>query len=214
MQGHSLLLERAEPWALCFQISAWKHLIPSLCIWLHKVQWEPCKRQVKDSDQWHRHQALRSHNTWTSKQMAGQKIPVLMSDFSPSSGVNKVHQHQPNTKSRPMPELKHQVSLRSFHKYCINAFFSIWSTRSLNQATITQSASICCRQRAGMLFSRQVTRTSKGGITKLCNPSLSSEPHWASSFPGETKPWVPEAKLCSFVYTWHSIYYIKSTELQ
>lgn len=93
-------------------------------------------------------------------------------------------------------------------------FFSVWSTRSLNQATIPQSASVCCRQRAGMPFSRQVTSTSKGGITKLWDTSLSSEAHWAFSFPGETKPWVPEEKLCSFVYTWHLIYYIKSIELQ
>lgn len=62
--------------------------------------------------------------------------------FSPSTRINEVHLHQPSAKSSPMPEMKYQVGLRAFHICCMNVFFSVWSMRSLNQAAITQSASV------------------------------------------------------------------------
>lgn len=52
-----------------------------------------------------------------------------------------------------MPQLKSQVAMRPFHKSPINTFFTIWSTRNVNQATIIQSASDCRRQTASKCLS-------------------------------------------------------------
>lgn len=141
-------------------VSSWRELNPELfasrslheslssllytyeCLWFSESP--TCDRlRTAISD---RYQSRRSHNTQTSNRREDISTDVR---FSPSTAINKVHRHKPNAKSRPTPKLNYQVGLRPFHKYCMNTFFSVWSTRSLNQATITHSASVWEQESAG-----------------------------------------------------------------